>query len=498
LLGKIQVFGENIPRVFGIASFMASSPNTDRLDARFPLYIEELREFLTQSGMPFGVPENVGPVIESLAKAGTFRGEMSSMVRSIIYRELGTIPKPELQKLILKAVGGTDVEVAAAVLLKKLEDFIDRAFINEPEDPLSEPTLDHPDIEMTGNEGSATTDLVHSDNGTEPGWVASSTIVMPEGLDGVDASDPVSFKTQQQHLSNSVYSRASAIALDSTTNSNEKLGLESPDWSHSKGELPLVVPIKSQQSYWTLGLVTVVLSMSVGGVLYLRSEHPLASATDSARSAINSAVPSASVSDMSANQNEDAVLNSSSNRSSSVTHSARTTDLPKPTSGRTASQAKGMFAAGPSSGRYLHPSNSRGARTVLGKDSSTWSEDSVSTHTTPVPTERSESPTQPTPVGSSNGMSYSSGVMSGNVVSLVPPKYPKLANIAHVEGTVILQAVVSRDGTVAATRVLSGPRLLRGAATNAVRRWRYRPYVNNGQISEVATIVTVNFRLSRH
>jgi TonB family protein len=496
LLGKIQVFGENIPGDFGIASFMASSPNTDCLDARFPLYIEELREFLTQSGMPFGVPENVGPVIESLAKAGTFRGEMSSMVRSIIYRELGTIPKPELQKLILKAVGGTDVGVAGAVLLNELEDFIDRAFINEPDYPPAAPTLDHPNIEMTGNEASATTDLVHSDNGTEPGWFASRTIVMPEGLDGVDASDTVSFKTRQQHLSNSFYSRASAIASDTTINSNEKLGLEGSDWSDGKEELQLVVPIRSRQSYWALGLVTVVLSMSVGGVLYLRSEHPLASATNTAQS-INSAVPSASVSDISENQNEDAVLNSSSNRSSSVTHSARTTDLPKPASGRTASQAKGMVAARPSAGRYLHPSNSLSAKTVLGKDSSTWSEDSVSTHA-PVPTERSESPTQPNLVGGSNGMSYSSGVMSGNVVSLVPPKYPKLANIAHVEGTVILQAVVSRDGTVAATRVLSGPRLLRGAATDAVRRWRYRPYVNNGQISEIATIVTVNFRLARH
>ena len=99
--------------------------------------------------------------------------------------------------------------------------------------------------------------------------------------------------------------------------------------------------------------------------------------------------------------------------------------------------------------------------------------------------------------GRTSALIVSSGVMAGNLISAPPPEYPKFASFAHVEGQVILQAVVSRNGTVTATHVLSGHRLLRGAAIAAVRRWRYRPYLIDGRPTDVATIVTVNFHL-RH
>ena len=90
--------------------------------------------------------------------------------------------------------------------------------------------------------------------------------------------------------------------------------------------------------------------------------------------------------------------------------------------------------------------------------------------------------------------SVSSGVMSANLLSAPPPEYPKLASFAHIEGQVILQAVVARDGKVINTHVLRGHHLLRGAAERAVRNWRYRPYVVNGRAIDVETIVTVDFR----
>jgi protein TonB len=58
---------------------------------------------------------------------------------------------------------------------------------------------------------------------------------------------------------------------------------------------------------------------------------------------------------------------------------------------------------------------------------------------------------------------------------------------------VILQAVIAKDGTVSTTRVLRGNRLLHGAALDAVRRWRYRPYRMNGRAVDAATIATVDF-----
>ncbi len=91
----------------------------------------------------------------------------------------------------------------------------------------------------------------------------------------------------------------------------------------------------------------------------------------------------------------------------------------------------------------------------------------------------------------------SSGVMGANLVSAPPPEYPVLAKLTRVEGQVILQAVISRQGAVVATHVLQGHHLLRSAAEGCVRKWRYRPYLVNGRPTDVETIVFVNFQLHR-
>jgi protein TonB len=87
--------------------------------------------------------------------------------------------------------------------------------------------------------------------------------------------------------------------------------------------------------------------------------------------------------------------------------------------------------------------------------------------------------------------------MAANLVFAPRPEYPALARLAHAQGEVVLEAVVSRDGSVSATRILSGNRLLRGAAAAAVRRWRYRPYIANGRPVDVSTIVTIGFHANR-
>ena len=90
-------------------------------------------------------------------------------------------------------------------------------------------------------------------------------------------------------------------------------------------------------------------------------------------------------------------------------------------------------------------------------------------------------------------LDVSSGVMASNLVSAPMPLYPTIAHLTHLQGEVILQAVIGKDGSVSATRVLSGHRLLRSAAVDAVKRWRYRPYRIDGRPVDVSTIVTVKF-----
>jgi TonB family protein len=92
-------------------------------------------------------------------------------------------------------------------------------------------------------------------------------------------------------------------------------------------------------------------------------------------------------------------------------------------------------------------------------------------------------------------VNVSSGVMAANLVSSPKPSYPTLASLTRTQGNVVMQAVISKDGTVEELHVIKGHRLLRGAAKNAVRNWRYRPYKIDGVPVEVATTVSVDFSL---
>jgi protein TonB len=88
-----------------------------------------------------------------------------------------------------------------------------------------------------------------------------------------------------------------------------------------------------------------------------------------------------------------------------------------------------------------------------------------------------------------------SSVMSGNLIHKVQPEYPPLARQARIQGTVVLQAIISREGTIEKLQAVSGHPMLVPAAMAAVRQWRYRPYLLNGVPVEVETQVTVNFLL---
>jgi periplasmic protein TonB len=84
----------------------------------------------------------------------------------------------------------------------------------------------------------------------------------------------------------------------------------------------------------------------------------------------------------------------------------------------------------------------------------------------------------------------------GNLVHRVQPNYPPLARQARIEGPVQLRAIISRTGTIENLALLSGHPMLSPAAIEAVRQWRYRPYLLNGEPIEVETEITVNFVLS--
>ena len=94
------------------------------------------------------------------------------------------------------------------------------------------------------------------------------------------------------------------------------------------------------------------------------------------------------------------------------------------------------------------------------------------------------------------GIKVDGAVQASKLVRHGAPVYPALAKQARISGTVRLQAVIAKDGSVANLTVISGHPLLVQAALDAVRNWAYQPTLLNGNPTEVTTEITVNFTLA--
>src|SRR5579864_9123326 len=90
----------------------------------------------------------------------------------------------------------------------------------------------------------------------------------------------------------------------------------------------------------------------------------------------------------------------------------------------------------------------------------------------------------------------SQGVSQGLLIHRVQSMYPPLARQARIQGTVVLQAEISKDGSIENLRLISGHPMLAPSAIEAVKQWRYKPYFLNGEPVAVETQITVNFTLA--
>jgi protein TonB len=97
---------------------------------------------------------------------------------------------------------------------------------------------------------------------------------------------------------------------------------------------------------------------------------------------------------------------------------------------------------------------------------------------------------RPAPPGT---VRVSSGVVQGLAIAQPQPVYPPIAKAAHVQGVVVMHAVISKTGDIEDLQTISGPPMLTGAAMDAVKQWKYKPYLLAGQPVEVETTINVNF-----
>ncbi len=102
-------------------------------------------------------------------------------------------------------------------------------------------------------------------------------------------------------------------------------------------------------------------------------------------------------------------------------------------------------------------------------------------------------PPPPKPVGPQR---IGGNVQAANLINAVKPVYPPLAKMARQQGTVKFEATISKEGAIEDLKVVSGPPLLIPAAMEAVKQWKYKPTMLNGEPVEVLTTIDVNFSLS--
>jgi periplasmic protein TonB len=105
--------------------------------------------------------------------------------------------------------------------------------------------------------------------------------------------------------------------------------------------------------------------------------------------------------------------------------------------------------------------------------------------------------TAPVPrVATPTRVRVSQGVTQGLLLRKINPAYPPLAKQARIAGAVVLQAEISKDGSIQNLHVISGHPMLVPSAIEAVKQWKYKPYILNGEPVEVETTITVNFTLA--
>lgn len=456
---------------------------------RFAPYVVEVRDHLRARDMPVGSPEALSLFADRLGRDTAFREEMGSLLRSIAYREEQHIGATELAWIQCWSTANTEPDQLPTTYDPTLKTLL--TFGLEALRPLRAGTASIQDASAFGE--------LSAQPAIHPAGTAAA---VPSGVPEFPSSaTPISIATTT--------TRSSTEDLQSTPQTNDRLSralyqnatelepLEpvEPAFTTSLADPP---PERLQprpastaasarhaeprtfmsvlrRSYWIPGVCLLIIAVALAEFLTKPGSSHGASAAPAADTAPSSlAAPSSEP----AHENKAQV----STRAALAPPSPSTNpEAPKVTS------TKGLRHS---------PPNARATPALPARP-----RPEHKSHTVPVTAEPAAEARATGDRSASDAREgvflASSGMMTGHLMSAPAPSYPRLASFTHVEGQVVLQVVVNRDGTVSATHVLDGPRLLRGAAEHAVRRWRYRPYVVEGRATVVATIVTMSFRL-RH
>ena len=441
---------------------MALSAKSENVEDRYGLYVEELHEFFAGRKLTFGRPQDVFSLGERLSRPGFFREEMSSMVRAIVYREREAVSRLELLELITFAVSGEVMDQTSREFQEPIQQIVD--FLGGVLRTLWKPFPDELSAEAPACQ-------VHE---TQAPTEKPASAPSPLERTPVTASEPEPTATQERFPATEPQPETTMALFSRALNFS----------GYAMADTPAPVTASRPRIY-KVALIAASILVAAAITWFLVGDRfggPAVPDTiaDQPFSAgnINSAKPSA----------YDTPLGTAASDSAAATRTGDQSTAEHPLNSGTPLGVKQANApnAPPTQQRSTTTPETADAAYSPGSTRSALTRSRAPAYAIPPRTRGFSSP----------GVFFiSSGLMTGSLMSAPEPHYPRLARLMHVEGSVVLQVVVSPDGGVSAIRVLRGHLLLRGAAQDAVRHWRYRPYIVDGRATDISTIVTLDFRL---
>jgi len=422
----------------------------------FGPHIEELHAFFKTRGVTFGSPEDLKPFMDRLDSDTSFRDEISSLVRTIIYQERDGLSWAELMELVAAAVGGAGLDDVTEPEVRECERRM-MAFVES--------------VFRTRRNPGATSVAVQVAT-PEPEVAAVATVPVAELVPVEDAAkdapaEPLSDAEPAEPPKLDMFYRAQkvreeqrfeAVVERRKAENAEKLKLEDdatePDAAFHPN-LKLHVPFEDFEDretaergspawLWVAGMCALLLAFCAGLFVHQRLMVPL-----------------------------------------------RAANTPYETPPPMAQQGPSAVVPAPATSTAGQPASTG---TVAKNPAATKAATAVKPAAADAPADDlNQRPRYMAPAT----IGASSQVMAGRLLSAPPPAYPMMAQMTRIQGKVTVEAVVGKSGRVIRAQAISGHRLLRGAAVRAVYARRYRPYLVNDRPVNVATIVTVDFKLKR-
>lgn len=530
------------------------------LAARYAPYIEELHDVFAMHGLKYGSPDNIRPLAERLATPGALNEELAALVRSMVLREGGSLPRTDLLEILAIAISGPRMNPAGEELqqsVRQMLTFLHGALRRPWNEPAGEERL-HPEREDVraqaarelraaaakieaeaqapqdeteseehpravvipfGRARAVFSRLARTDDTVLAGEAVASTVEREMGADTAPVQSPVAVTAVPQTQHEVAQDEAGAVeeiqpfeviapvekddgdstavppAMSSASTELPVLQQKTegrPDLLHRLHLPALQRPVRIAFAAGAIAatLVVGVLELAAHGVSHLRNVDTSAILPAGVQGAGKSK-PLPEVPQLAA--------------------TAPTQQVPG------ARHASDDYIAHPYSSmpqQSVAPQNASGAPSLASSASSTHAVASApaSAMTGPIFVETSSVQTRPRDpdamiAGEQSERApaferpphpnISAALMAQNLLSAPRPDFPVFAKMAHVEGPVVLHAEIAPNGSVADTDVISGHYLLRHAAEQAVRHWRYRPYQVDGKPVAVSTTITVRFRHPR-